>query len=301
MLQINDTDMGFATHPQFTIPTLILHLALNVSSFEFKIPHRRIKEGSRIWPEYRLHSLIFASRSIVTIFWYWLEQQNQWEPMYAVNVAIVLATMLAADVSTESQRKHSSSTIRDLDISLATTYFFSVCQFYATAGVLWGLRRSTIQFLNVWVVQLNPFLMTLRRKNLISHQATVTIYGGMLVFGVFSVGYEYLRYGTAMLRTVAFVGNLAILWRMAPLSYLLPPGVPPRKIQNKYLIWTVLGIVVNTFLRPLALQEVSFQRHLLYTSSMILVIVNGVVKCQSQNYSHGVDSEDTAEKSVKAN
>ena len=42
------TDMGFASHPEWTWPTLALHFALTVSSFQFKIPPKRIKDGGRI-------------------------------------------------------------------------------------------------------------------------------------------------------------------------------------------------------------------------------------------------------------
>jgi hypothetical protein len=48
-----DSDMGFKTYPHLTIPAICLHLLLSLSSLEFKIPEKRIKEGSRIWPEYR--------------------------------------------------------------------------------------------------------------------------------------------------------------------------------------------------------------------------------------------------------
>lgn len=51
--QFGESDMGFETHPEWTVPTLILHLLLNLSSFEFRIPHQRIESGYRIWPEYR--------------------------------------------------------------------------------------------------------------------------------------------------------------------------------------------------------------------------------------------------------
>lgn len=300
-------DMGFQSKPYLTIPTLCLHLALSLSSLEFKIPYKRIKEGSRIWPEYRLHSIVFASRSIAAILLYWFEQQYGYTgtatitstttagPFYKANVVIVLATMAAADLSTRSQ-KHQSNSIRELDVSRATGYFFSVCQFYATAGVLFGVRRYTIQFLNVMVVQLNPFLMTLRRKNLISHHATVTVYGFLLVFGFLVELYEYTLFGTSMLRTVAFVGNAAILWRMTPLP-MIPKNVR-NVVQNKYLIWSVMGVVVQC-IRPMAYQEMSVRRQCLFTAGFISVLAVGVIKCNAKSYSHGIDDDDGVKKAIK--
>lgn len=47
----SDSDMGFQTYPQWTIPTILLHWSLTLSSFVFAIPAKRIKSGDRIWPE----------------------------------------------------------------------------------------------------------------------------------------------------------------------------------------------------------------------------------------------------------
>lgn len=45
---IGESDMGFATYPWLTLPTILLHLSLNLTSFIFKIPKRRISSGDRI-------------------------------------------------------------------------------------------------------------------------------------------------------------------------------------------------------------------------------------------------------------
>lgn len=47
LAQVGENDLGFANHRHLTIPTLLLHLALNASSFEFKIPAKRITSGYR--------------------------------------------------------------------------------------------------------------------------------------------------------------------------------------------------------------------------------------------------------------
>lgn len=112
---IGSSDMGFATAPQLTMPTLLLHFALNVSAFHFTIPTRRISEGSRIWPEYRWHALIFTTRSLCTIALYAYEQYYQLEPNYWANYIIAIGTMIAADVVSFKHKQHSSNTIRKLD------------------------------------------------------------------------------------------------------------------------------------------------------------------------------------------
>jgi hypothetical protein len=60
-------DMGFKEFPYLTVPTLLLHLSLNLSSFQFKIPIRRIRDGGRIWRQSRYHAIIFAMRSVLLI------------------------------------------------------------------------------------------------------------------------------------------------------------------------------------------------------------------------------------------
>lgn len=41
-------DMGFRSYPEWTLPTLFLHLCLNLSSFEFHIPALRIKSDGGV-------------------------------------------------------------------------------------------------------------------------------------------------------------------------------------------------------------------------------------------------------------
>jgi len=131
----------------FTLIVISMHVLLSVSSLIFKLPVRRIAEGSRIWPEYRLHSIIFACRSLACMFAMLLEMRNSWEPMYGVNVVIVLATNAAADfASWWVDPEGRSSTIRDLSAPPALRFFFSVMQFHGTVGCLVGFRFFSTQF-----------------------------------------------------------------------------------------------------------------------------------------------------------
>ena len=45
---IGESDMGFAIYPHLTLPTILLHWSLNLSSFIFHIPKKRIMTGDRI-------------------------------------------------------------------------------------------------------------------------------------------------------------------------------------------------------------------------------------------------------------
>ena len=67
-------DMGFVAS-KLTAIFIVWHLLLSVSSLIFKIPKMRIKEGSRIWPEFRLHSIVFACRSLACMGLIWAEKR----------------------------------------------------------------------------------------------------------------------------------------------------------------------------------------------------------------------------------
>jgi hypothetical protein len=133
-------------------------------------------------------------------------------------------------------------------------------------------------------LQLTPFIMTLRRKNILPHYGTVAIYGFMLVFGAFINFFEYsIVGGESLLCTRAICGNLAFLWRTTPLG-LLPPSVR-RVVQNKYLIWSVMAVLVHYVLRPMSEEPMTPLRHKVYSYSLLMVFLNGYMKCTAATYS----------------
>ena len=241
---IGSSDMGFRSHPHLTVPTLLLHLALTASSFEFQIPKKRILDGTRIWPEYRLHAMVFLCRSVAVIALYWYEEQYNLPRYHDVNFLIVLAAMAAADLCSASVgTQYRSNSVRDIDLHPVVKYFFSVMQFYATAGFLMGMRRYTFIFLSVMVVQMTPFLGTLRRKNLISAQLGAFLYGLFLVTSTV-ISVHFSPGGTmTQIRCTACFGFAAAFWRLFPLPHSL------RLLQNKYLLWTVVALVMR-HMRP---------------------------------------------------
>jgi len=227
---VGPSDMLFSAS-KYTLGTILLHTCLSVSSLIFKIPMKRIATGYRIWPEYRLHSIIFACRSLAGMLLTWCELQYGLEPNYYMNSAIVIGTLLAADAASAFVGEVGrSSTIRDLDAGAATRFFFSAMQFHATMGCLFGLRRFSTQFLYVWIIQFNAFLMTIRRKNLAPHGALVTVYGLMLIFGFCVASYEHLQVGAFLL--VNTIANLAGCLRIGA-------GMP------KYPLWVSMALLTH--------------------------------------------------------
>lgn len=242
-------DMGFASFPEWTLPTLLLHLSLNLSSFQFSIPPRRINSGFRIWPEYRIHSLVFLCRSLVLMFIIWLEKCYDCEPIYSLNLAVVVAAMAAADFgSYYAGEKYKSGFARKLQVPNVAKVLFSFAQFQATTGCLFGMRRFSIQFVFVLIIQCNAFLMTLQRKNLASHSLLVSLYGVMLITGFYVCDSETgLQGGTAKLinafaTTAAFSVRLSPRWPW-PLNF----------VQSKYVVWPVIFLLIQG-LRPLIMR-----------------------------------------------
>jgi hypothetical protein len=244
--QMGPSDMGFRTYPSFTIPTFLLHWSLTISSFIFHIPAKRIKSGDRIWPEYRLHALVFLSRSLLICCVYYYEQYYHLSPNYDLNFLIVMFTLFAADVSSWSVENRSGS-IRELDTHPAVKFFFSMMQFGATAGCLYGLRRFSLMFYMVFIVQVNPFLMTLRRKNLLSKSFVVTLYGLGLASAVWLTIYEHTVHAPNGFNSFWCQGvilNCAALLRLGPRLPVI------RYVQdNKYILWLVLGFLLR-YIRP---------------------------------------------------
>jgi hypothetical protein len=239
---IGPSDMGFQKYTSLTLPTIILHWSLTLSSFVFNIPSKRIKSGDRIWPEYRLHALVFLSRALVCCIVFYYENYYQLPPNYDINLIIVILTLLAADISSGSV-EHRSGSIRDLDTHPAVKYFFSWMQFGATSLYLYGARRFSLIFYTALVVQVNPFLMTLRRKNLLSKNEVLSLYGMMLSFGFIVAVYEYgfnAPNGFNGFLCQGLVANIATVLRLGPRIPII------RYIQdNKYILWILLGILLR--------------------------------------------------------
>jgi hypothetical protein len=240
--QGTDSDLGFSSHPHWTLPTLGLHLLLSASAFGFRIPPRRINEGSRIWPEYRLHSLVFLCRSLacMALVWYSKEQHRQEAVaapdntaavLYIWRLGIVITAMATADIGSYCYGG-SKQTIRKLQAPGLVRYLFSVMQMWATSTSLYHSETYAPHFVFCAIIQCNAFLMTLRRKNILGHYVIGSLYAFMLLLGAFILKpNDPGRADYAMVLTA----NTAALVRLAPR---LPK--PLALLQSKYMLWPTL-------------------------------------------------------------
>ena len=193
-----------------------------------------------------------------------------------------MLTMLSADYASASV-KNRSDTIRGLQAPRGVQYFFSLMQFFGTSAALMGHRRlNSVIYYNLFVVQVTPFIMTLRRKNLVSHNFNVFLYGCMLVYGV-NLGFKAVLGDAGVLRLMAC---LAALWRMGPFP-----------LKNKYFIWTTMFILLQHVFRPVMTRhpDALFDRFYLMDASDILTIVAVVYGF----YYHFFPKKETTPKVVK--
>ena len=161
-----------------TLAWVALHAALSLSSLQFHLPSNRVRGSPMIWPEARLHSIVFTLRSVAIVLLYlaawhaggaapWMEHGRS---------AVILATMAAADsVSARTAPGAGGTTMRDMPYPPGTSDFARrrMQLFYATAQGLGGIAmvmggRIDAPFLVLLPIQLAVFLMTLVRKGFIS-------------------------------------------------------------------------------------------------------------------------------------
>ncbi|CAB9517804.1 expressed unknown protein [Seminavis robusta] len=229
------TDGNFG--PNFgTLCFILLHFSLHASSFIFDIPKKRIREGYRIWPEFRWHAMGFTSRSLAFMLLMWQEQMNgishrfphKSEGCYQeMDLVIVLATCAFADFG--STIEHHSNTIRGVTFTDPfEQWYASEVQIYLTAYCIVGYRRYTLHLLAISIIQCNAFMMTMRRKNVASQTVLTAIYSLMLVGAL--VGLTYDDRFSHRTGVGATFGGVASILRLGC-------GV------NKYLLWTVLWCV----------------------------------------------------------
>jgi hypothetical protein len=239
-------DMAFQAYPHFTIPTIVLHTLLSVSSFQFKIPIRRIRDGGRIWPQYRWHSLIFSLRSLLLLALYYYEDLYQLkQPLYYMNYIVLLCIMGAAElVNTLVGEEQRSNTVREIDGSGYAKFFFSAMQYNAWAVFLIGIRCYSIPFYALFTIQITPFIGTLRRKMIFtSNFWGAFVYGAMLVGGFSVQTYYYHTVGGETFHLFGrSIGFFAALLRF---TAILPKSL--SFLQNKFVIWTLMYYIIQRY------------------------------------------------------
>jgi hypothetical protein len=193
----NTPSIDFETN-YTTLGFIGIHMLLSVSSNIFKIPMKRNLSLPMIWPEFRIHSIIFAYRSLLIMLGLWLTKYSIVDNSYLnlYRYLITIGTLIAADYTTkyyisQSTLDPTTSTMRTMPypanmhptvISILNKYY-SISQVFATMICLYTNTYSRL-LLVVFPIQIAAFLMTLVRKNILSP-------GGWHLIYTISLGLNY--------------------------------------------------------------------------------------------------------------
>lgn len=209
------------------ISLLGIHGLLSASSLFFKLSNKRNKMIPIIYPEYRLHNIIFAFRSILCCLSFYFITNI----MYAriMNMFICLLTIYCADVITNMHIDEPSTTMRGMpydnyDKTKIEEYkrMYSSMQLYATYYMLGNINTA---FSPMFAIQLSSFLMTLVKKNIIKPTWWHYLYTvGLLKNILLAVTYK-----PSFLITMNISCGFFYYWRI-------------KKNYNKYLVWSIVFI-----------------------------------------------------------
>lgn len=217
----------FTLYDEMNLNLFILapHILLHVTSFVFNVLSKRPKQKKLnmfIWNELRIHSFIFALRSIVIIL----------VPNTAKSVVAV--TLLGADVTTYFYGSPNVSTVRGYQPNShkrkvtqhLSAVFFSSSQLCATlicSGCFQNGVSKELVFLTLPPIQTSAFGMTLLRKNIISKSTWSMVYSMELLI-VYLAWFKVYR-------------NIHIVW------YSILLYCCRKYICNKYILWASVFVL----------------------------------------------------------
>jgi len=228
--------MGFVEGAGGTLALIAMHAALSGTSLLFHIPRNRVRKLPMIWPEFRLHSIIFAYRSLLAMLCFWLDGYFQTRLFSYVRGGLVVTTLVSADIVTAyykkiDQLKPGETTMRSMPfpeqtpaaVIRATNFYYSFSQVLATLNILFAMNMNRA-FAALFPIQLAAFLMTLVRKSILTAGEWHVAYGAAL-----GINYVY----AAVAPDEGSI-PLAAYWCIAAAFVVLRF----RYNMNKYLLWS---------------------------------------------------------------
>jgi hypothetical protein len=199
-----------------------IHGILSLSSLIFSIPMKRHSKLPMIYPEFRLHSIVFGMRSVICCF------IDFYGGIIYYKIGICYFTMLIADLITKNHKESANTTMRAMPYSeniseehkYRITKFHSKQQITATLFMLLNIESA---FSPLFAIQIAAFLMTLVRKNIILPNTWHLLYSWALMI------------------------NILILYTL-PLSQIISLNIGifffrtlRMKLKiNKYISWTII-------------------------------------------------------------
>jgi hypothetical protein len=239
-------------------PVLFLtHGALSLSSFIFRVPLNRHKGLPMIYKEFRLHSIVFALRSVFCglAIYYRLDK--------IYNILIINLTMILADIATHNY-KAETKTMRGMPFGAdiketdkkAVTQMHSSQQFGATLFMMTNIEGA---FSPLLAIQLAAFLMTLVRKSIISELDWHRIYAislwlNIFVYSSFADNINlafYVIWGSYMFHylRIVFTYNKYLVWNSILFTiYFLDNFFSEQMIEDEYYTNVFINLVITLYL-----------------------------------------------------
>lgn len=174
---------------------LLPHALLSISSLIFhSVPRERVVGLPMIWQEFRVHSIIFALRSIVATACGWISVYFNHDPIIrkatvALSSASILISIYFADEATKklcpSSPESTTATMpywQDCSLSTQRRFksFYAYCQFLATLACL-SMTNPAWPFAVLLPIQLAAFLMTMVRKGFLTSKGYHVLYTASLI------------------------------------------------------------------------------------------------------------------------
>lgn len=217
-----------------------IHGVLSISSFLFHIPSLRNPLKPMIYPEFRLHSIIFALRSVIVCNIYYFNISF----MYIICTCFV--TMIGADIITfiYNPQGKNGKTMRNMpfeknldeNLQIKVVNMHSMMQIGATSFMFGTIETA---FSPLFAIQIAAFLMTLVRKSIISTTTWHAIYSLTLWINIgffTTLSCEYM-----LIQQIIFRSFQHVFFRY--------------KI-NKYIAWSFVFGLYSLY--KYNLQEISF-------------------------------------------
>ena len=222
-----------------TMMCIAVHAALHISSFQFILPARRNKSYNVIWPEARIHSMVFAYRSLSAMIIIWMQMRAIISTILAdrLRIVIIFLTMFAADFTTMSY-KNNDTTMRDNPyptyipqiLRQIQNMFYSVSQVIGTMQII-NCRSMDVAFIILLPIQTAPFCMTLVKKGIIKQAGWHFYYTWALLI-------IYIRSILSVADNQQFVMNdMYIFWKLVAAFCIGRFGMN----INKYTLWTIVS------------------------------------------------------------
>lgn len=166
---------------------VVLHGVLSWSSLLIPLPSKRNYRKPMIWPEFRLHSIVFATRHVVgtIIALHDIWPSGLYESIFS-RLFLILLTQYIASVITNRYGSREARTTNSMPYPDHVTSEHQMCikrlyadaQFGATTMAVYG--DPTCAWLPLLAIQGAALLMTLVRKNKISATAYHVVYASLI-------------------------------------------------------------------------------------------------------------------------